>query len=71
MGPCYVNVLQLLMVIPGYTIYEHVITQQLISDMESPICMRNLSSRNRLLVSTLQSSCPLKSGKLLLTHDSS
>ncbi len=31
----------------NYTIYEHVITQQLISDMESPICTRSLSSRNR------------------------
>ncbi len=31
MGPCYVNVLQLLMLMAGYTIYEHVITQQLIS----------------------------------------
>jgi hypothetical protein len=31
----------------NYTIYEHVITQQLISDMESPIWMRSLSSRNR------------------------
>jgi hypothetical protein len=47
MGPCYVNVLQLLMVIPGYTIYEHVITQQLKSEMESPICMGSLSSQNR------------------------
>jgi hypothetical protein len=47
MSPCYVNVLQLLMVIAGYTIYEHVITQQLISDIESLICTRSLSSRNR------------------------
>jgi hypothetical protein len=31
MGPYYVNMLQLLMLIAGYTIYEHVITQQLIS----------------------------------------
>ena len=30
-----------------YTIYEHIITQQLISDMESPTCKRSLSSRNR------------------------
>jgi hypothetical protein len=47
MGPCYVNVLQLLMVIAGYTIYEHIITQQLIKDIETPICMRSLSLRNR------------------------
>jgi hypothetical protein len=46
MGPCYVNMLKLLMVIAGYTIYEHVITQQLITDMESPICTRSSSSRN-------------------------
>jgi hypothetical protein len=30
-----------------YTIYEHIITQQLISDMESPTCKRSLSSPNR------------------------
>jgi hypothetical protein len=27
--------------------HEHIITQQCISDMESPICTRSLSSRNR------------------------
>ncbi len=27
--------------------YEHIITQQLTSDMESPTCKRSLSSRNR------------------------
>jgi hypothetical protein len=49
----------------NYTIYEHVITQWLISDMESP------HEIDVLLVSTQRSSCPLKSGILLLTHDSS
>jgi hypothetical protein len=32
MGSFYVNVLQLLMITGLHTIYEHIITQQLISD---------------------------------------
>jgi hypothetical protein len=51
MGPCYVNVLQLLMLIAGYIIYEHVITQQLISAIvivrsESSLSSQNLQSTN-------------------------
>jgi hypothetical protein len=33
----------------SFAIYEHIITQQYISDMESPICTHSLSSRNRCL----------------------
>ncbi len=47
MGPCYVNVLHLLMLIEGYTIYEHVITQQLISAIVIVRSARSLSSPNR------------------------
>jgi hypothetical protein len=72
MGPWYVNVLQLVMGIAGYTIYEHVITQQLISDMESPISTSSLSSRNRCLACvhvTKQRSSEV--WHIALTHDSS
>ncbi len=41
------NVLQLLMLIAGYTIYEHVITQQLIPAIVIVRSARSLSLRNR------------------------
>ncbi len=47
MGPCYVNMLQLLMLITGLSIYEHVITQQLISAIVIVRSARSLSSQNR------------------------
>ncbi len=45
-GASYVKVLQLLMD-AGYTIYEHVITQQLILAIVIVQSARSLSSRNR------------------------
>jgi hypothetical protein len=69
MGSCYVNMLQLLMLIAGYTIYEHVITQQLISAIVIVRSARSLSSRNRCPACVHVTKQPLSSEEWHITVD--